>query len=525
MSDIVESHLPCPDCGSSDALAKNSDGSTYCFSCSTHTKADNVIKMLDNLTIRKKEVMSLHKRKIQQQTIKKYNVVETKNSIKFPYYDSDNARVGYKVRSTTEKRFSYEGITKKSLLFGQNLFNKGAKYITLTEGEIDALSAFQMLGSKYPCVSLRNGVSGVAKDIRESYDWLISFDCIVICFDDDEVGRQASKKAAELLSPKARIMRMSYKDANEYLQSDESSRFTREWWASEAPQLEGIVAGHDLLEAVMAGPTLPSCLYPYVGLNDLTYGIRMSELITITAGTGIGKSSFLREIVYHMLKETQDNIVLMFLEEDVAKTAKAITGLHLTKPIHLPKVEYTDEELREAFDETMGKKRIYLFDHFGSNEIDEVVNRVRYFAKVLGCKYVIIDHITIIVSSQQSGDERRSLDEIMTRLRTLVQELQICLMIASHLRRPANGSHEEGGVTSLAQLRGSHSIGQLSDIVLGLERNGQAEDIEERHTTRVRVIKNRFSGLTGPACALRYNRDTGRMLEIVDDFETEEGEL
>ena len=75
------------------------------------------------------------------------------------------------------------------------------------------------------------------------------------------------------------------------------------------------------------------------------------------------------------------------------------------------------------------------------------------------------------------------------------------------------------------QLRGSHSIGQLSDIVLGLERNGQAEDIEERHTTRVRVIKNRFSGLTGPACALTYNRETGRMLEIVDDFENAEGEL
>ena len=113
----------------------------------------------------------------------------------------------------------------------------------------------------------------------------------------------------------------------------------------------------------------------------------------------------------------------------------------------------------------------------------------------------------------------------MTRLRTLVQELKICLIIASHLRRPASGSHEEGGVTSLAQLRGSHSIGQLSDIVLGLERNGQAEDIEERHTTRVRVIKNRFSGLTGPACRLNYNRDTGRMLELVDAFEDEEGEL
>ena len=242
MSDIVESHLPCPDCESSDALARNRDGSTYCFACSTHTKADNVIKMLDNLTIRKKEKMSLSKRRILKETTRKYNVVEADNCVKFPYYDSDNARIGYKVRSTTEKKFSFEGSNKKALLFGQNLFNKGAKYITITEGEIDALSAYQMLGSKYPCVSLRNGVAGVANDIRQSYDWLISFDHIVICFDDDEVGRQASKKAAELLAPKARIMRMSYKDANDYLKNEEGARFTREWWASEAPQLEGIVA-------------------------------------------------------------------------------------------------------------------------------------------------------------------------------------------------------------------------------------------------------------------------------------------
>ena len=127
MSDIVESHLPCPDCGSSDALSKNSDGSTYCFSCSTHTKADNVIKMLDNLTIRKKQSISLEKRKVNKETIKKYHVVETKDAIKFPYYNSDNTRLGYKTRSKSEKKFGYEGSSKNALLFGQNLFNKGAK--------------------------------------------------------------------------------------------------------------------------------------------------------------------------------------------------------------------------------------------------------------------------------------------------------------------------------------------------------------------------------------------------------------
>jgi len=65
----------------------------------------------------------------------------------------------------------------------------------------------------------------------------------------------------------------------------------------------------------------------------------------------------------------------------------------------------------------------------------------------------------------------------------------------------------------LAQLRGSGSIAQLSDMVIGAERNGQADDPIERNTTYVRVLKNRFSGSTGPACALVYSKETGRMFE------------
>ena len=142
-------------------------------------------------------------------------------------------------------------------------------------------------------------------------------------------------------------------------------------------------------------------------------------------------------------------------------------------------------------------------------------------AKGLGCKYVFLDHISIVISAQENGDERKALDEIMTKLRMLVQETNIALVIVSHLKRPADKGHEEGAVTSLAQLRGSGSIAQLSDMVIGLERNGQAEDLEVRNTTKVRVLKNRYSGTTGPACNLLYNKHTGRMLE----HHVEEGDL
>jgi len=135
----------------------------------------------------------------------------------------------------------------------------------------------------------------------------------------------------------------------------------------------------------------------------------------------------------------------------------------------------------------------------------------------VGCDYVFVDHISIIVSAQSNGDERKAIDEIMTKLRMLVQETGISLVCVSHLKRPENRGHEEGAATSLAQLRGSGAIAQLSDMVLGLERNGQADDATERNTTRVRVLKNRFSGITGKACALLYSHNSGRMVEIDEE--------
>ena len=220
--------------------------------------------------------------------------------------------------------------------------------------------------------------------------------------------------------------------------------------------------------------------------------------------------------MYHILQTTNDNIGMMFMEESVKRSGLSMMSLAANKPLHLPDVfgNTSDEEFQQSFDATLGTNRMFFYDHFGSNSVDTIIGRVRYFAKAMACKYIVLDHVSIIVSDQQNGDERRALDEIMTKLRTVVQELDISLLLVSHLRRPASSGHEEGAVTSLSQLRGSASIGQLSDIVFGLERNGQHEDEKERHTTTVRVIKNRFSGLTGPASRLYYSRDTGRLTEV-----------
>lgn len=530
---FIKTHIACDTCGSSDAASLNEDGSTYCFSCSTFTPAeDNDIDMeavLETTSLLNKvkkqmkqfqdnEPCPVPERRLTRATAERYGVVKDDTNFYFPYYDTNGTLVAAKVRNIAEKKFHTEGEWGKAVLFGQQLYSSGGKYVTVVEGEFDALAAFQATGSKWPCVSIRNGASNALKDCRAAYEWLDSFENIVICFDNDEPGKKAAKEVAELFGNKAKVFKHEpdMKDACDYTANNKEGLFIQRWWQAEAYIPDGIVAGNSLWDLVSKPPEAAQCMYPWEGLNKITYGIRFGELVTLTAGSGMGKSQILREILWNILQNTKDNIGLMFMEESIRKTGLSIMSLAANKPLHLPDTVSSEEERKDAFERTLNTGRLYLFNHFGSNSIETIINRIRYMGKALECKYIFLDHLSLIVSSQENGDERKALDELMTKLRTAVQELDIALFAVSHLKRPDGRSHEEGGATSLAQLRGSGAIAQLSDMVIGAERNGQSEDAIIRNTTRLRVLKSRFSGETGPACSLLYTRESGRLLEVED---------
>lgn len=535
---FVKYHLPCPLCSSTDAVSVNNDGSAYCFSCqqyireynmeTNHETTNRVNEYQVKDFIKESNFAEIIDRNIKEDTCKKYGVTVKMDSVGnithhyYPYHDKQGAKIATKTRYTKLKEFSIQGNTKTSGLFGEHLFSKG-KYIILTEGELDCLSAYQMFKTdKYdtPVVSIKNGITSAVKDIKNSLDYLEQFDNVIINFDNDKHGQEGALKVAELFSPgKCKIMNLpqEYKDASDCLAKNKIQVYTKAFWDAKLYAPDGIINANVLFEEIAKPTTRAFVQYPFEGMNKLTYGIRPSELVTFTAGSGLGKTQVMREVVYHMLKSTEDNIGLLMLEETPVITSKGLMSIEANQRLHLPDVHVSKDELKTYFDATVGTGRVFMFDHFGSNSIDNIVSRVRYLAKGLDCKYVVIDHVSIIVSDQSHGDERRALDEIMTRLRTLVQETGVSMIVVSHLRRPDGKGHEEGAATSLSQLRGSASIGQLSDMVIGLERDAQNDDPEIRNTTRVRVLKNRFSGLTGPCCDLRYDIDTGRLKEVKAD--------
>ena len=521
-------HESCPSCGSSDNLARYSDGHAVCFSggCNHYEHGKGQIgqavqrkptRLLEMTGV----VAAIPDRRINQETAKRYGVtVEYGTDGKitkhhYPYFDKDTGTaIGTKVRIVENKQFYATGGFDNAGLFGQQAFKGGGKYITVTEGEADAMAVNEMFDGKWPAVSIRSGAAGAAKDIKASLEWLETFDHVVVCFDNDKAGQEAARSVLDLFTPnKAKNVTLPMKDAGDMLSARKVQDFVKEWWNAKAYQPDGIVAGNETWDMIIKQSDVKSIDYPWSCLNEYTHGFRRKELVTITSGSGMGKSQIVRELEHYLLGATEDNIGILALEEDIPKTALGIMSIEANKQLHLDKT-VSQEEKKGYWDRTLGSGRIYMFDHWGSTSEDNLLGRIRYMAKGLDCKWIILDHLSIVVSDQDNNDERKAIDSIMTNLRKLVQETGVGLFLVSHLRRPSGSkAHEDGGKISLGELRGSAAIAQLSDIVIGLERDQQHADPTTRNTTCVRVLKNRFVGLTGPACYLYYDKESGRMIE------------
>ena len=527
-------HQPCSDCGSSDALSIY-ENNTYCFSCLQWKPLNDVEfipmqnnKKMLNTPIENKfdcKINPILDRRIELETCKKYNVKIGRNEKGqeihvYPYYSKDDRHIINKIRVVKEKKFYSEGESGvETTLFGQRLFKEGSKFITICEGELDCLSAYQMLGSKWPVISVRNGAASAPSEIKRNLDYLNTFKNIVLCFDSDVHGQKATKEIAHLLEPgHCKIMHMSRKDANEYLMEGKTQTFIQDFWNARTFTPEGIVCGPDLRENLLSETTVKSLPYPWDGLNAITYGMRKNELVLVTAGSGIGKSSVMRELLHYIITATDEKIGCLFLEESVRQTALGILSVEASKRFHITSEEekdWTIEDKEKALDNLNDLEQVVFWNHFGSSTLENLLTRVRYMVKGLDCQYIILDHISMVV--YETTNERKAIDDIMVKLRTLVQELGIHLMVVSHLSRPQGTGHEEGAAISLNQLRGSHSLAQLPDMILALERNTQALDETERNRTWIRVLKNRFSGESGPATLLQWHKNTGRLTEIPFD--------
>ena len=544
-------HTSCDACGSSDANGVYDDGHTYCFSCQTYgseaqsgspavSTGPAQIPNQDNQKpkgLLQGSPKAIPARGLTLETCRKFGyLVGTHRGEEVHlavYRDAQGKPKAQKVRNR-QKQFSIFGDHKGTRLFGSHLWHTGKKLV-ITEGEIDAMSVSQIQNHKWATVSLNYGAASAVKSIKENWDYVNGFQEVILMFDMDEVGQNAALAVAETLPVgKAKIAYLPCKDANECLIQGKSGDVIQAIFQAREYRPDGIVAATDFRQAIGVDDAVSSITYPYSVLNDTLHGLRKYELVTIAAGSGTGKTTFVKELAYH-LHQAGEQVGLIMLEESNKRTLLGMTGIHMNKNITIDRSQATDDEIVAAFDDLFGEGNnpVYLYDHFGSTDVDLICQRITYMAKGLGVQWVILDHISILCTQMGGsnnagiGNERQLIDYAMTKLRTLVQELGIGLILVSHVRRPdGNHGHESGQMVRLNHLRGSASLGQLSDAVVALNVDSDEPDSDIRH---LYILKNRFTGETGHAGTLAYDRDTGRLLEeelaqLLGDTEDEQGE-
>lgn len=522
MTSFTEAHLPCP-CGqSSDAYAVNGDGWGTCFSCSKRFPPEGEAPAEPTVKYAKPLVpfgsyQALAKRKIREETCQRFGYFvstdDTGRTIQVAQYRNAAGHIcGQKVR-TANKKFRTTGAFQDVVLYGQHLWKEGGRRVVITEGEIDCLSLAQAFGLSWPVVSLPNGAASARKALEKSVAWLSTYDQVVLCFDQDDAGRRAAEDCITVLPPgKIAIAELPLKDANEMLVAGRVKELTTAIWEAQVRRPDGIVTvadvRKDLTKPIEKGK--PWC---FATLTGYTYGRRYGELYALGAGTGVGKSDFLTQQIAYDATELREKSGVFFLEQQPIETLRRVAGKVVGKRFWVPDGSWTPDELNEAVDCIDGL--VFMYDHFGTTDWDIIERRIRFLHATEGVRSFYLDHLTALAAQQD--DERAALENIMAALGKLVKELDIMVLIVSHLATPDGKPHEEGGRVMIRHFKGSRAIGFWPHFIFGLERDQQDQ---ETPWTTFRVLKDRYTGTsTGKTFELSYDPETGLLSERGDNLE------
>lgn len=552
-------HVGCFKCSSGDALSlyQKLDGTVdgFCFSCHQyHTPDDvkeyahitqekvtkqNMITQEELEEVQSKNICGWKERRIPKSTCEKYGVYSEGNSDnpikRFYPITIDDELKGFKIRFCESKDFGKVGYGKaNSDMFGQSLFPSGGKFLCITEGEEDCMALYTALnpqGGKYqtPVISPTAGAGSVEKQVKRNYEYITSFDKVIFFMDNDEVGKEATEKACRLLPPgKAYTTNMKLKSPDEYTRRGRGGELVKMFWDAERYSPAGIVAGSQTWDQMVnRAKTVKVSLPDFAKkLQEMNRGgFALGEIINIVAPSGIGKSTIVDRFAHHWVHNSPYKVGIISLEADVGEYTEKLLSIEMGKNLALME---DDEKLQYYADNPdvrgkhfkhltineEGEDRYYLLDHQGDTVDSELREKIEYMVRVLGCKVILLDPLTLALSSGKNDD----VDAFMSWLLRFVKRENVMHVNVCHVRKNAGDqkANSAGGAIHEEDIKGSGSIFQVGMINILLMRDKENRDPLIRNTTKVVQSKARRTGNTGPAGFWRYDGETGTISDVPD---------
>lgn len=521
----MKAHLPCPDCGSSDALSDYGDH-TFCFACGKHRFSNGKTEELDVagelIPLQLLDYKTLTARGgISAGVCRRFGYGYHDGLQLAPYFTTSGTLVYQKTRAP-DKTFRVLKTDDpavppmKNLLFGRSVWGDvGGKHLIITEGEIDCLTAAEALASiGFHAVSVSSGAQGALECLKANFDFIDRYAEIYLAFDNDEPGKKATDAVVKSLGMSNLFLvniPPELKDLNDVFQTGGARAVHDAVRSAKRYRPSGIMLPDDIKQRVRSRPSF-GLEWPWQSLNAQTYGINNNELIVITAGSGVGKTTLFKTIEAHMIGLGK-RIGVIHLEEQERDTILGFLTLLEREPYHTPDSKVSEQMITTKADALVDTGQLVLFDKSVGFDEETIMAAIRYMVMGLGCEIVFLDHITAIMD-QYTCDVNQKARNFIVSLGKLVAALPFTLFAISHLRKADGKPAEEGGRVHLDDLLGASALKQWAHYVFALERNNQADDPMERHRSYLRHLKNRPRGeFVGSVVPLVYDHKSYTMKE------------
>lgn len=554
----------CPECAANgldtakDNLCVYADGK-YCQSCGYIEKTETKEQYSELVA---GSIVELKDRGLNLKTCEKYNIRTTlytgrlngmdvvKEPIRiFPYYDKGRV-VKQKIKSALDKKKqSQKGNTKIKSLFGQNLFTPSDKIpIIVTEGEEDSIAIWQM--TSLPAVSIGNGAGNADRELSANIEWLSGFKEVLLCFDNDEPGREAFNKCVGLFEPgKAKKVNFPLKDANDMLLAGREEEVKKCLWNAEVVKPATIVFPKDVMQKVLQKPTygLP---FPWPSMTKATYGMRRGEVYLLAGPTSSGKTELVMGII-RWLVNNGCKIGNFSFEQRPEQSLQRYIGSEINERLHIPGCEgWDNEKIQQELDRLNDSIALYQPES-GHISIENVIINIRYLSKAHDMSFFVIDNLKAMATHPYIDGKRVAAHDYashcMANLVMIAKQLNVTILVVNHLAAdkiskqayistsPKNPDEylnrtsedmqgyinrpgmdwETGRIASIDNIFGGGAIKDLTDYIIVVARNRMSKDEEEHRTLIVKFLKTRLdSSYEGFTFKLKYNYQTGRLEEI-----------
>lgn len=472
----------------------------------------------------------------------RHSFSEEDGSVVEQYYPcTQNGKlVGYKVREVPKdfKSIGRTGATTEC--FMQFRFPRGGKYVILTEGEIDALSAYQMLkeynerrGNDYEVavVSATTGAQS-AKQIATNYAWFDMFEQIIISYDSDEPGQKAIDSIVKVLPKgKVKIMQMKHKDANEYLQKGDQKSFISDFYNAKTYVPAGVVGSSELYEKLLDSALVEKIPLPSFmkKLDEMIGSIELGTIGIFAAGSGAAKTTVANELIYYWLFNSPHKVGVVSLELTCSQYAQAMLSRHIQNKISrikdpeekltYLKQEKVKEKANELFLDEHGNDRFMLIDE-RDGSVEVLQDKIEELIISCGCKVIILDPLSDIMDALTVDEQAK----FMKWCKSMIKNYNCTFLMIAHIRK--SGSNKDAASTGAfipeEAITGSSTIFKSASWVVMMMRDKYNEDPVVRNTTKLILSKNRSGGETGDCGSLYYDNQH-HVLHDLDEWVQENG--